>query len=182
MPRRTFRIFVLALVLAGFMASMAQAREAIRGPNYRTAAPSGWHIDKQTSDGWSLVTVTPPTHSSNQRDAALVSIAVTSVKRAEKISGVSIRDKKSMVQKLISVPQDAAGLDKSYDPRPTTLRHKKGVIFGVHYNFKGKGSTHTATLVRRGKRIYMIQVITDEDLSQLGSAASNMIVDAWRWK
>ncbi|WP_445152434.1 hypothetical protein [Baekduia sp. Peel2402] len=182
MLRRTLRILVLALVLAGFMASLAQAREAIRGPNYRTAAPSGWHVDKQTSGGWSVVTITPPTHTSNQRDKALVSIAVTSVKRAEKVAGVSIRDKKSMVQKLISVPQDAGGLDKSFDPRPTTLRHKQGVIYGVHYNYKGTGSTHTATLVRRGKRIYLIQVIKDEDLSELGTVAANMIVNDWRWK
>lgn len=182
MLRRTLRILVLALLLAGFMASLAQAREAIRGPNYRTAAPSGWHVDKQSSGGWSLVTVTPPTHVSNGRDKALVSIAVTSVKRAEKVSGVSIRDKSSMVQKLISIPQDAGGLDKSFDPRPTTLRHKKGVIYGVHYNYKGTGSTHTATLVRRGKRIYLIQVIMDEDLSQLGSSAAATVIDAWRWK
>jgi len=182
MLRRTGRTLVLALLLAGFMASLAQAREAIRGPNYRTAAPSGWHIDKQASGGWNTVTVTPPTHVSNQRDKALVSIAVTSVKQAEKVAGVSIRDKKTMVRKLISVPQDAGGLDKSFDPRPTTLRHKQGVIYGVHYDYKGTGSTHTATLVRRGRRIYLIQVIMDQDLSQLGTSAANMIVDDWRWK
>jgi hypothetical protein len=183
MTRRIVPLILLALLLAGVLSTAAAAKEPIAGPGYRTHAPSGWHVDKQSSAGWRMVTITPPGHAQNQRDTALISIAVTSVKKAEKASGTSIRNKTKMVQKLISIPsQNVFGVERSFPPRKTTLAHKKGVMYGVHYNYKGKGSQHNATLVRRGRRIYLVQVITDEDLSPLSSSAANMVTDDWRWK
>lgn len=182
MLRRIILPILLAAFLGGFLSSAAEAKERIKGPGFRTHAPSGWVIDKQSSNGWRTVTITPPGHVMNMRDAVLISIAVTSVKRAEKATGVNIRDKVDMVKKLISIPSNAGGLDQSFAPQPTTLGHKKGIIFGVHYNYKGKGSAHNATLVRRGQKIYLLQVIMDEDLSDLGGDAASMVSNDWRWK
>jgi hypothetical protein len=173
---------LLALLLGGFLTSSAQAKERVKGPGYRTHAPTGWVIDKQSGRGWRSVQITPPSHVMNQRDSALISIWVASVKTAEKASGVSIRNKNAMIKKLISVPQNATLLQESFAPRPTTLRHKTGVVYGVHYNYKGTGSTHAATLVRRGRRVYVIQVIQDEGVSQLTTSAADMVTNDWRWK
>lgn len=183
MLRRISLLILLAAFSGGFLAVAAQAKERISGPGYRSNAPSGWHIDKSSGGGWRMVTITPPSHTMNLRDSALISIAVTSVKHAEKASHTSIRNKTKMVQKLMSIPtQNVFGVERSFAPRPTTLRHKKGVQYGVHYNYNGKGSQHVATLVRRGKRIYLLQVITDEDLPPLSSAAANMVSEDWRWR
>lgn len=180
--RRIVSYVLVALLLAGFLASVAQAKQAVTGPGFRSHAPSGWVVEKQNSRGWKTVNITPPGHRMKLRDSAVISIAVASVQRAEKATGVSIRDKASMVQKLTFIPQEATNVEQGYAPRPTTLRGKPGVIFGIHYTFKGKGSAQTATLVRRGKRVYLVQVITDEDISQLGSTAAGMVTNDWRWR
>jgi hypothetical protein len=182
MLRRIILPLLLAAFFSGFASSAAQAKERIKGPGYRTHAPTGWVTDKQNANGWRTVTVTPPGHVMNMRDSTLISISVASVKRVEKTTGLSIRNKAAIVQRLISIPKNATLVQQSFAPRPTTLRSKRGIAYGVTYNFKGTGSTHTATLVRRGKRVFLLQVIQDENLSQLATSAANMVTNDWRWK
>jgi hypothetical protein len=173
---------LLALLLGGLLTTAAEAKERVKGPGYRTHAPTGWVTDKQSGGGWRTVTITPPGHVMNMRDSTLISISVASVRTVEKATGLRIRDKDAMVQKLISIPKDATLVQQTFAPRPTTLRHQRGVQFGVSYDYKGTGSTHTATLVRRGKRIFLLQVIQDANLSQLATSAANMVTNDWRWK
>jgi hypothetical protein len=181
--RRIASPVLLALVLAALSCGgVAQAREGLRGPGYRSFAPTGWHVDKGHGNGWNTTQVTPPSHNFNGRDTALVSIAVASVKTVEKATHTRIRDKNKLVQQLISIPRNATGVETAVGPSPTTLHGKKGVLFGVHYDLKGTGTTHTATLVRRGRRIYLVQQITDQGVSDLGSSAADMIRATWRWK
>jgi hypothetical protein len=180
--RRMILPALLALLLAGFLASSVQAREALRGPGYRSFAPTGWHIDKGHGNGWNTTQVTPPSHNFNGRDTALVSIAVASVKTVEKATHTKIRDKNKLVQQLIGIPRNATGVETAVGPSPTTLHGKRGVLFGVHYDLKGTGTVHTATLVRRGRRVYLVQQITDQGLSDLGASAAEMIQSTWRWK
>lgn len=180
--RRIVPSLLLVLLLAAFMASTAAAREAVKGPGYRAFAPTGWVIGKSSSRGWRMVTITPPAHVYNKRDTALVSIAVAPVKTVEKLLHSGVSDKGAVVQKLISIPTDATLVQKQFGPTPTTLHGAKGDIFGVSYNLKGFGTQHSATVVRRGKRIYLLQVIRDQGLSELGASAADMIRDTWRWK
>jgi hypothetical protein len=180
--RRIVSLVLLGLLLAALFASVAEARQSIKGPGFRSYAPSGWVVTKQNSRGWKTVNITPPRASSKLRDAAVVSIAVASVKWAERSTKTSIRDKASMIKRLVYVPQEATNAEEGYAPRPTTLGGKAGVSYAIHYTYKGKGSAQVATLVRSGKRVYLIQVITDEDLSQLGQTAVGMVTEDWRWK
>lgn len=183
MLRRITPTILIALLLLLALASVASAREAIRGPAYRTYAPSGWHIDKRTSGGWNTVTITPPSHVSNGRDTALVSIAVAPVSRVKRLSGgIKVSDKAKLIQQLISVPSDASNFKVAGQPRPVRFRGKPAEFYAVNYTYTGHGTTHTATLVRRGKRIYLIQVITDQDVAFLGSSAADSIRASWRWK
>lgn len=173
--RRIVSLVLMGLLLAGLLASVAVAKEPIRGPGFRASAPSGWHQDKTSGNGWNSLTVIAP-----QRRSALVSIAVASATTVKKAGDIS--DKNKLIQSLLSIPPDAAGLDTSFGPAPTTLAGKRGVTMGVHYNSDGHGTVHTATLVRRGKRFYLIQVITDENVTFLGQSAVNSIRGSWRWK
>jgi hypothetical protein len=183
MSRRTAPFILLAVVLTLALAGSAPAREAIRGPNYRTSAPTGWHIDKRNGGGWNTVTITPPSHVSNGRDTALVSIAVAPVSRIKRLSGgVKASDKAGLVKRLISIPRNSANLNVARPPSPTRFAGKPAMTYSVNYTFTGHGTVHTATLVRRGKRMYMIQVITDEDVTLLGGSAVDTIRDSWRWK
>jgi hypothetical protein len=183
---RTMRRFassiLLALVATAFLTSVADAREAIRGPGFRAYAPSGWQVQKFSGNGWRTETILPPGHVGRQRASALVSIAVAPVRTVQKAAGGSIRDKAKLVQRLITIPPGAAGVQPSLGPAPAVLHGKRGVIYGVSYNDAGYPTTHTATLVRRGKRFYLLQVITDPSLSALGDAAVQTIQNTWRWK
>lgn len=184
MLRRTFTHLLLVLLLAGLFASVADARQAIRGPAYRAYAPTGWHIDKGSGNGWNTTTITPPTHVFNGRDTALVSIAVASVSTVKRLVGSEVRvsDKAELVQNLISVPQDATNFKAPNPPVPSRFRGKPAMTYTVNYTYTGHGTVHVATLVRRGKRIYLIQTITDQDVTFLGSGAVDTIRDSWRWK
>ncbi len=180
--RRFASPLVLALLLAGYLASVAQAREAVKGPGYRTSAPTGWVIDKQSNNGWRTVTITPPGHVNNQRDSALVSISVASPGTVKRAVRHGLADKRKLAEELISIPPDAVSIQQAFPPRLTRWRGKSAGSYGVRYNFKGIGTTHVSTVVRRGPRIYLIQVLTDQDLSELITNATDSITDHWRWK
>lgn len=173
----------LALTFVLALASVASAREAIRGPAYRAWAPSGWHIAKSSGNGWNTVTITPPGHVANQRDTALVSIAVAPTKTVKRIvGGTKLSNKATLIQKLTSVPSNSSNFKVASPPAPTRFRGKPAETYTVNYTFTGHGTVHTATLVRRGNRVYMIQVITDQDVAFLGNSAVATIRDSWRWK
>jgi hypothetical protein len=180
--RRFASTILVALLAAAFFTSVASAREAIRGPGYRAFAPSGWHVQKFSGNGWRTETILPPGHRDRVRDTALVSIAVAPVRTVQKAAGGSVRDKDKLVQQLITIPPGAVGVQRALGPAPAVLRGKRGVIYGVNYSDAGHATVHTATLVRRGKRFYLLQVMTDPSLSALGSAAVQTIQNTWRWK
>lgn len=180
--RRFVSTFLVALLAAAFLASVAEAREAIRGPGFRAFAPSGWHVQKFSGNGWRTETILPPGHVGRQRASALVSIAVAQVRTVQKAAGGSVRDKAKLVQQLITIPPGATGVQPALGPAPAVLRGKRGVIYGVRYSDGGYPTTHTATLVRRGKRFYLLQVMTDPSLSALGTAAIQTVQNTWRWK
>jgi hypothetical protein len=179
--RRVLPTLCLVLLLSGLFSGFASAREPVRGPGYRAYAPSGWKVKKASSRGWRTVTVASPQRAPNGSRLALVSIATATVRTVQRRMHLGVSDKGFLAQKLISIPPDATLLQVQSGPTPTALVGAPGAIVGVTYNLRGDGTQHSATVVQRGRRLYMLQVVLDQSLSDLGITASDMVRSTWRW-
>ncbi|HET6507293.1 MAG TPA: hypothetical protein VFG42_10930 [Baekduia sp.] len=180
--RRLVLLLCSALLLSGLLAGVADARQAIRGPGYRAYAPSGWTVKKTSSRGWRTVTIASPQRAPNRSPVALVAVATAPIKTIERRLKLGVSDKGVLAQKLISIPRDATLLQVAFGPSPTALAGARGAVFGVTYNLKGDGTQHSAAVVQHGRRIYMLQVVRDQSLSELGSTAADMVGSTWRWR
>jgi hypothetical protein len=185
MPSRKSLIILLAFLFAAALPSVAQASKSIRGPGYRSHVPSGWKV-KSTKEngGWRVVRVTPPGRSVRGRNSSIVVIGAISTRTLEKAAGQKLpRSDADLAQQLAAVPPDAQNIQPSLQPQTTSLAGTLGAILGYHYVLNGGlGMTQTATVVRRNRRIYLLQVVSADTLSFIGNQASNLVRANWRWK
>jgi hypothetical protein len=183
MPSRKSLIILLAFLFAAALPSAAQAK-SIRGPGYRSHVPSGWKV-KSTKEnaGWRVVRVTPPGRSVKGRNSSIVVIGAISARTLEKAAGKKLpRSDVELAQQLASVPPTAINIQPSLQPQATSLAGSIGAILGYHYALDGLGMTQTATVVRRSRRIYLLQVVSADSLSFIGSQAASLVRANWRWK
>jgi hypothetical protein len=184
MPSRKSLIILLAFLFAAALPSVAQASKTIRGPGYRSHVPSGWKVKSTTENGgWRAVRVTPPGRSVKGRNSSIVVIGAISAKTLEKAAGQKLpRSDAELAQQLAAVPGTAVNIQPSIQPQATSLAGSIGAIIGYHYVVDGLGMTQTATVVRRNRRIYLLQVVSADTLSFIGNQASNLVRANWRWK
>lgn len=179
--RRIIAALCSVLLLSGLVTGVAGARQLVRGPGYRAYAPSGWKIDKTSIHGWRRVAITTPDFAPNGARTAVVVVAVASVKTVERRFHIKVGNEAAMAEKLISIPRGARLVQLQSNPAPTVLAGVQGAVVSVTYNLRGDGTQHSATVVLQGRRVYVLQVIRDQSLSELGSTASDMVRSTWRW-
>jgi hypothetical protein len=183
MPSRKSLIILLAFLFAAALPSVAQASKSIRGPGFRSHVPSGWTVKSTTENGWRVVRVTPPGRSARGRNASIVVIGVTSVKALEKASKKKLPGSDAqLAQDLAAVPGDAANIQPSLQPQATRLAGTIGAILGYHYFVGQLGMSQTATVVRHNRRVYLLQVVSADSLSFIGTQASSLVRANWRWR
>lgn len=184
MPSRKSLIILLAFLFAAALPSVAQASKSIRGPGYRSHVPSGWKV-KSTKEngGWRVVRVTPPGRAVNGRNSSTVVIGAISAKTLQKAATRPLpRSDVELAQQLAAVPSNATNIQPSLAPQATSLAGSIGAILGYHYVVNNLGFTQTATVVRRKRRIYLLQTVSDDALSFIGTQAVNLVRSNWRWK
>jgi hypothetical protein len=184
MPSRKSLIILLAFLFAAALPSIAQASKSIRGPGYRSHVPSGWKV-KSTKEGggWRVVRVTPPGRATRGRNSSTVVIGTVSVRTLEKAAGQKLpRADSELARQLAALPSTAQNIQPTLNPQPTLLAGSIGAIVGYHYVFGGIGTTQTATVVRRKHRIYLLQTVSDDSVSFIGTQAVNLVRTNWRWK
>jgi hypothetical protein len=184
MPSRKSLIILLAFLFAAALPSVAQASKSIRGPGYRSHVPSGWKV-KSTKEngGWRVVRVTPPGRTSRGRNSSIVVIGTVSVRTLEKAARQKLpRSDIELAQQLAAVPPTALNIQPTVNPQPTVLAGTLGAIVGYHYVSDRVGTTQTATVVRRKKRVYLLQTVSDDSVSFIGTQAANLVRANWRWK
>lgn len=181
--RRLIPMLLLVLLTAGLLTSPAQARKSVHGPGFGAYAPSGWHVKKGSRGGvWSM-TIKSPGAPGVQRGAATVSVLSARVRTVERrLKLKSVSDKAALIQQLIQIPAAATLVQARANPTPTTLARAAATVFSVTYNLNGTGVQHTAMVIEFGGRIYLLEEILSQGLSELGSTAADMVRSTWRWR
>ncbi|HWI71863.1 MAG TPA: hypothetical protein VNT55_07910 [Baekduia sp.] len=184
MPSRKSLIILLAFLFAAALPTAAQASKSIRGPGFRSHVPSGWKVKhSKERGGWRVVRVTPPGRASKGRNSSIVVIGTVSVRTLEKAAGQKLPASDiELAQQLAAVPPTAQGIQPTVNPQPTVLAGALGAIVGYHYIDGRVGTTQTATVVRRHRRVYLLQTVSDDSVSFIGSQAVNLVRSNWRWK
>lgn len=180
--RRFIPLLMVVALATGLPVSAAQARKAVSGPGFRTYAPSGWHVDKGSKRGvWSM-TILSPAAPGVRRGAARVLVIAASVKTVERRLDMGVSDKGVLAEKMIQIPSAATLLQVQFNPTPATLARAQGSIFGVSYNLHGVGTQHSATVVQHGSRIYMLEMVLTQGLSDISISAADTVRSTWRWR
>lgn len=183
MPSRKFLIMLLAFLFAAALPAGAQAAKSIRGPGYRSHVPSGWKVKKSKETGWRVVRVTPPGRATRGRNSSIVVIGTITVRSLEKAAGQRLpRSDIELAQQLAAVPPDSQNIQPTINPSPTVLAGSLGATVGYHYVSRGVGTTQIATVVRRNRRVYLLQTVSDDSVSFIGTTAVSLVRANWRWK
>jgi hypothetical protein len=183
MPSRKSLIIMLAFLFAAALPVSAQAAKQIRGPGFRSHAPSGWKVKHSTESGWRVIRVSPPGRPSKGRSSSIVVIASISIRALEKAGRQKLpRSDIELAQQLLTVPGTAQGVQPSIPPQPTLLAGAPGAALGYHYFNQGVGTTQNATVVRRHRRVYQLQTVSDDTVSFIGNSAVGLVRANWRWK
>jgi hypothetical protein len=184
MPSRKSLIILLAFLFAAALPASAQATKTIRGPGYRSHVPSGWKV-KSTKEnaGWRVVRVTPPGRATKGRNSSTVVIGTVPIRTLEKAAGQTLPASDiELAKQLAAVPRTAQGIQPTLNPQPSVLAGDVGGIVGYHYVADGIGTTQTATVVRRHGRVYLLQVVSDDSVSFIGTSAVGLVRANWRWR
>jgi hypothetical protein len=133
--------------------------------------------------GWRVVRVTPPGRASRGRNSSIIVIGTVSVRTLEKAAGQRLPASDiELAQQLAAVPPTAQNIQPTLSPQPSVLAGTLGAIVGYHYVSNRIGTTQTATVVRRHRRIYLLQTVSDDSVSFIGTEAVNLVRANWRWK
>lgn len=184
MPSRKSLIILLAFLFAAALPASAQATKQIRGPGFRSHVPSGWKVKStKESAGWRVVRVTPPGRKSKGKNSSIVVIGTIPVRTLERAAGQPLPTSDiELANQLAAVPATAQNVQPTLSPQPSVLAGTVGGIVGYHYVTGGVGTTQTATVVRRHRRVYLLQTVSDDSVSFIGTSAAGLVRANWRWR
>ncbi|WCB92165.1 hypothetical protein DSM104299_00853 [Baekduia alba] len=178
---------LVALVALALLApASAHARQRVTGPGFRTVAPSGWHVKHGHGGGWRITTVSSPAArgGAQVQNAVLVTIGSIPAKSLARRWGKSTvpRDPVKLEQALLGLPPGVQGYTPVLNPTATTFARKPGGTSILAYTFGGTSARQTDIVVRRGRRVFQVQVLTDANLVDVGNSALNLLRSHWRWR
>jgi hypothetical protein len=181
--RKTLSIFV-ALLVAALLPATAQAAKTVRGPGYKTQVPSGWKVKRTSSGGWHSVTImSPGSRRGVSRGSNVLSIGSISAKTlARRGNGRLPRSPVELVQQVTTVPTAAANVNLALQPQPSILAGAPAGVAAYSYFLQGTPLLQTETAVRRGKRVYVLQLTADSTLSVIGTSAIDLARQNWKWR
>lgn len=181
MPRhKVLVILILAsFAVAAAIPAGAQARRSIVGPGYKTYVPSGWKVKRQKVRGWSIKVAAAP-HSGNALEVRIGTIGVRTLQKLLKVKTLPANPTE-LVQALVPLPPGAINVQVAAQPQVTTLAGAVGGALALHYQVGRTGTAMSLTAIRRGNRVYLLDVLGGDGLSVLGTPAITMVNDGWRW-
>jgi hypothetical protein len=173
-------ILILAsLAAAAAIPAGAQARRSVTGPGYKTYVPSGWKVKRETAGSWRIKVASAP-HSGNALEVRIGTIGVRSLQKRLKVKALPA-DPTQLVQALVPLPPGAANVQVAAQPQVTTLAGAVGGYIGIHYQLGRTGTAMSLTAIRRGNRVYLLDILGGDGLSVLGGPAIALVNDGWRW-
>jgi hypothetical protein len=173
-------ILILAsLAVAAAIPAGAQARRSLTGPGYKTYVPSGWHIKRAKSSGWSLKVASAP-HSASALQVRIGTIGVVTLQKRLKVKALP-SSPTDLVQALVPLPPGAVNVQVVAQPQVTTLSGAVGGFLALHYQVGNEGTAMSLTAIRRGNRVYLLDVLGGDGLSVLGTPAIDVVNKGWRW-
>jgi hypothetical protein len=184
LPRKSLAVVVVALLAVVVLPTVAQARQSIRGPGFRTYAPSGWAVVHTNANGWRTTTISSPgSQANNPAASTVVTVSSIPARSLQKRSHRRLpRDLAKLLMALITIPNGAGSSQAQGPPRAMTLDGVLGAT--IQYRFSQASATvsQTTTVLRRRGRVYFLQVVAGLAVSQFNGAANSMVMDAWRWR
>ncbi|MCW2983479.1 MAG: hypothetical protein JWR63_1049 [Conexibacter sp.] len=184
MPSRKTLLILVAFLVAALLPATAEARKSVRGPGYKTFVPSGWKVKRSSSGGWhSVIISSPGTRKNVQRGSNVLSIGSISAKVLRRRNKGSLPTSPvALAQLVTAVPSTASNINLAAPPQAATLAGAAAGSVAYTYDLQGTTLLQTETAVRRGGRVYVLQVTSDSSISVIGASAINMARQSWRWR
>jgi hypothetical protein len=183
MVRRCLLPVLAIAVMVTAIPAAAHASQRIRGAGFRSAAPSGWHIDRKHGGGWHGVEVASPgTVGRRLPDSARVTVNWISAKTlARKVRKRVPSDPSKLQQMLFGLPAGVVTAKVITKPTVTTFAGTRAGLQVVRYPFRGTDLVETDLAFQRHHRVYLVQSLADSGMSSIASSALNTIRGRWRW-
>jgi hypothetical protein len=180
MPRhKLLVIIILASLAVAALPAAAHAERTLKGPGYRTMVPSGWKIKRSHLSGWNIKSAATP-GAANVLEVRVGVIGADSLRKRLKLK-VLPSDPTQLVQALIPLPPGATNAQAVAQPQVTTLAGSVGGYLAIHFLLKGQGVAMNLTAIRRGNRVYLLDVLGSDNLALLGTPAIALVNQRWRW-
>lgn len=176
--------FALALAIAAV--ASAQSGPAVTGDGFTTTLPAGWTSHDYASLGGRAWGFASPGATTNKlATPSPGGIGVTAwVAKASKVShrlGRLPSSPVKLVAKLTGVPRGAKHAKVTSKPHPTTLAVAKAGTMTLTYTLDNRSIVQRDVAVRRGSRLYEIELDVDAANATAGQAALRAILAAWRF-
>jgi hypothetical protein len=182
MPRHKLLVIIIlaALAVTAAIPAGAQARRSIKGPGYKTYVPSGWKLKHQKSGSWRLAVASPGGRSGLTMSVTIGTIGARSLAKQLRVKQLPANPAQ-LVQVIAPLPPGATNAQIAGQPQTSTLAGAVSGILGVHFDLRNQGTLMTLTAVRRGNRVYLVDIQGADNLALLGRPAVTMVTDSWRW-
>lgn len=184
------RCVTLSILLAtgGLAASpaLAQSGPAVTGDGFTTTLPAGWTSHDYASLGGRAWGFASPGASTNKLATPTPGgIGVTAwVAKAAKVEhrlGSLPSSPSRLVAKLTGVPHGAKHAKITSKPHPTTLAGAKAGTMTLTYTLGSRSIVQRDVAVRRGSKLYEIELDVDAANAAAGRQALQAILAAWRF-
>jgi hypothetical protein len=181
MPRHKLLVIIIlaSLAAAAAIPAGAQARRSVTGPGYKTYVPSGWKVKREKSSGWNIK-LASAAHSGNALVVRIGTIGVRTLEKRLKVKALP-SSPTDLVQVLVPLPAGAANVQVTAQPQVTTLAGAVGGFLALHYQLGSTGAVMSLTAIRRGNRVYLLDIQGGDGLSVLGTPAIDVVNKGWRW-
>ena len=176
----------IALATGALAGPALAAGPAVTGDGFTTTLPDGWTSHDYASLGghaWGfaspgatvgkLATPSPGGIGVTAWTASVASIE----KRLGKLSSNPVR----MMQRVTGVPKGAKPVHTISKPTPTRLAGVKAGAMTLSYTYKKRSIVQRDVAVRRGSKIYEIELDVDKKNAAAGQAALRAILTAWQF-
>jgi len=181
--RKSLVAVLAALIALVALPTIAQARQTIRGPGFKTYVPSGWPLKHSHANGWRTTSVSSPgSNPDRPRYSAFITVSSITVRALEKRSQKKLPSSLTeLASALISLPNGSLDSQPTGPPGYTTVAGVPGGTVRYQFSLAGIDMVQTTTALRRHGRIYFVQIENDTANPELSTAAATMVRSSWRW-
>jgi hypothetical protein len=177
---------VLAAAAVAAAPAVAQSGPAVAGDGFTTTLPAGWTSHDYASLGgraWGFASPGATTnHLATPSPGGIgVTAWVSKTSKVEHRLGRLPSSPVTLVAKLTGVPRGAKHVKATSKPHASTLAGVKAGTMTLTYTLGGRSIVQRDVAVRRGSKVYEIELDVDAANAAAGQDALRAILAAWRF-